>query len=175
MILIGIGSFARWREDKLSTLVKYLRLPAIAAVVLATIVLLLLPGQFSFVAWFSLILAFWIVNSCYAQLKQRLRNKSSLAQGLRRIPRGWYGMIIAHIGVAFSVIGIALSSVYSQEQDVHMVSGDDRTLGEYRFEFAGVEPKRGPNYVADVGTVHIYKKEKQLKYSMKFKISMKLS
>lgn len=71
-------------------------------------------------------------------------------------------MIAAHIGVAFTVIGIALSSVYSEEQDVHMVSGDDRTLGEYRFEFAGVEPKRGPNYVADVGTIRIYKKEKEL-------------
>jgi cytochrome c-type biogenesis protein CcmF len=43
-----------------------------------------------------------------------------------------------------------------------MVAGDHRTLGEYRFEFAGVEPKRGPNYVADVGTIRIYKDEKEL-------------
>lgn len=162
VILIGIGPFIRWREDNISTILKYLRLPAVLSIIFASVISVLLPGKFSFVAWFSLILAFWIINSCYTQLKQRLRNASSMLQGLRRIPRGWYGMIIAHIGMAFAVIGIALSSVYSQEQDVHMVSGDDRTLGEYRFEFAGVEPKKGPNYVADVGTIHIYKKEKKL-------------
>ncbi len=162
VILIGIGSFIRWREDKLSTIIKYLRMPAILSVVFATIVLLLIPGQLSFTAWFALILAFWVINSCYAQLKQRLRNTTNLIQGLRRIPRGWYGMIIAHIGVAFTVIGIALSSVYSQEQDVHMVAGDDRTLGEYRFEFAGVERKKGPNYMADVGIIRIYKNQKEL-------------
>ena len=162
IILIGIGSFLRWREDSISTLVRHLRIPAVLAVVFASVLVLILPGKASFVAWFALLLTFWIINSCYAQLKQRLRHTQSLAQGLRRIPRGWYGMIMAHIGMGFTVIGIALSSVYSQEQDAHMIAGDDRTLGEYHFEFVDVERKKGPNYQADVGTILVYKNEKEL-------------
>jgi cytochrome c-type biogenesis protein CcmF len=162
VILVGIGSFLRWREDSISALVKHLRIPAVLAIVFASVLTLLLPGKASLTAWFALLLTFWVINSCYAQLKQRLRHTQNLASGLRRIPRGWYGMIMAHIGLGFTVVGIALSSVYSQEQDVYMVAGDNRTLGEYRFEFVDVERKTGPNYQADVGTVRIYKNEKEL-------------
>ena len=71
-------------------------------------------------------------------------------------------MITAHIGLIFTVIGIALSSVYSQEQDLYMAAGDSKTLGEYRFEFVDVERKVGANYIADVGIVDIFKKDKKL-------------
>ncbi len=162
VILVGAGSFLRWREHKLSELLASIRLPVVFAVVFASACLFLLPGKASFTAWFALLVAFWVINSCYAQLKHRLRHTPNLIQGLRRIPRGWFGMITAHVGLVFTVVGIGLSSVYSQEQDVHMVPGEDRTLGEYRFEFAGVERKVRVNYLADVGSVNIYKGEKKL-------------
>ncbi len=162
VIMAGIGSLLRWREDSLAVLIKQLRTPAVLAIVFASVSLLLLPGKASFTAWFALLLAFWVINSCFLQLQQRLRHSQSLMQGLRRTPRGWYGMILAHIGLAFTVIGIALSSVYSQEQDLHMVKGDARTLGEYRFELVDVERVTGANYQADRGTVRIYKDDKEL-------------
>ncbi|MBT7950477.1 MAG: heme lyase CcmF/NrfE family subunit [Gammaproteobacteria bacterium] len=162
VILVGVGSFIKWREQKLSELVDNLRRPAIFALVFASALLIVLPGKASFTAWFGLLLAFWVINSAIAQLVHRLRNTQNTMRGLKRIPRGWYGMITAHIGLVFTVIGIALSSVYSQEQDLHMAPGDERTLGEYRFEFVGVERKDGPNYSADVGTIDIYKKDKRM-------------
>jgi cytochrome c-type biogenesis protein CcmF len=162
VFLVAVGSLIRWREDNISTLIKQLRTPAVLAIVFASVILLLLPGKASFTAWFALLLAFWVINSCFVQLQQRLRHSQSLLHGLRRTPRGWYGMILAHIGLGFTVVGIALSSVYSQEQDVHMVKGDDRTLGEYRFELVDVERVTGPNYQADRGTIRIYKNEKEL-------------
>lgn len=162
VFLVAVGSLIRWREDNISTLIKQLRTPAILAIVFASVLLLLLPGKASFTAWFALLLAFWVINSCFVQLQQRLRNYQGLLQGLRRTPRGWYGMILAHIGLGFTVVGIALSSVYSQEQDVHMVKGDARTLGEYRFELVDVERITGPNYEADMGTIRIYKDDKEL-------------
>jgi len=162
VFLVAVGSLIRWREDNISTLIKTLRTPAVLAIVFASVLSLLLPGKASITAWFALLLAFWVANSCFVQLQQRLRNAQSLVQGLRRTPRGWYGMILAHIGLGFTVVGIALSSVYSQEQDVHMVKGDDRTLGEYRFELVDVERIKGPNYQADMGTIRIYKNDKEL-------------
>ncbi len=162
VILVGIGPFIRWRQQSLSELGQQLRLPAVLAVVIASVLLIFMPGKASFTAWFALLLAFWVINSCYVLLKNRLRHSRNLLQGLKRIPGGWYGMVMAHIGLAFTVVGIGLSSIYSQEQDVHMAPGDDRTLGEYRFEFVKVEKKIGPNYLADMGTIHIYKDTKRL-------------
>ena len=43
-----------------------------------------------------------------------------------------------------------------------MLKGDDRMLGEYRFELVDVERITGPNYKADMGTIRIYKNEKEL-------------
>lgn len=162
IILIGIGPFMRWRKDTPANLRARLYLPGVLAIISATVVLLFLPGKASFTAWFGLLLVFWVLGSCYALLRQRLRHAAGLIRGLRNIPRGWYGMITAHIGVVFTVVGIVLSSAYSQEHDVHMAPGDHRTLGAYRFEFAGVEKKAGPNYSADVGTIHIYRADKRL-------------
>lgn len=162
IILIGIGPFMRWRKDTPANLRARLYLPGVLAIISATVVLLFLPGKASFTAWFGLLLVFWVLSSCYALLRQRLRHAAGLIRGLRNIPRGWYGMITAHIGVVFTVVGIVLSSAYSQEHDVHMAPGDHRTLGAYRFEFAGVEKKAGPNYSADVGTIHIYRADKRL-------------
>ncbi|MCG8325433.1 MAG: heme lyase CcmF/NrfE family subunit [Thiotrichales bacterium] len=157
VLLVAIGPFIHWREHNIRDLLKLLRRPAISAVIIATALLFFLPGKATITAWFSLLLAFWVISSCYTLLKQRLRHTSKLLHGLRRIPVGWYGMVTAHIGLVLTIIGIGLSSVYSQEQDVHMVPGDDRTLGAYRFEFVQVDKQQGPNYLADVGTINIYK------------------
>ncbi len=162
IILAGVGPFLRWREHKLSEVWALLKMPAITALVVATLLLILLPGNATVTAWFALLLACWVFNSCCAQLAHRLRNTQNLLSGLRRIPRGWYGMITAHIGLIFTVVGIALSSVYSQEQDLYMAAGDSKTLGEYRFEFVSVDRESGPNYVADVATVDVFKDEKML-------------
>ena len=157
VLLVAVGPFLRWHDHKLSELLPILKRPALLAVVIASVLLFFLPGKANLTAWFSLLLSFWVINSCIVLCKQRLRHTQSLSQGLRRIPIGWYGMLMAHLGLVFTVIGIGLSSVYSQELDVHMVPGDDRTLGAYRFEFIKVEKKPGPNYVADVGIIQVYK------------------
>ena len=156
-ILVAIGPFIRWRQHNLSELVSKLTQPAILAVLLATGLVFFLPGKATMMAWFSLLLSFWVLNSCYVLLRHRLRHTQSFLHGLRRIPRGWYGMLVAHIGMVVTLIGIALSSIYSQEQDVHLLPGDSREMGAYRFEFVGVEKQPGPNYLADVGNVKVYK------------------
>ena len=162
VILVAVGPHLRWRKHNLNELLPALKRPVVVAIVLAVVLTFLLPGKPNVTAWFSLLLSFWVMSSCYALLKQRLRHTDNLIQGLRRIPVGWYGMLVAHVGLVFTVIGIGLSSVYSQEQDVLMAPGDHRTLGAYRFEFVEVKKQPGPNYLADVGTIRVYQNDKHL-------------
>ena len=157
IILMGVGPLTRWREHVFPELVRVLRLPAVLAVTIATLVVFTLPGQATLTAWCALLLALWVISSIWATLKDRLLQARNLRHGLKRIPRGWYGMITAHSGIVLSVIGIALSSMYGQEMDVRLAPGEQRALGPYRFEFVQVEQQAGPNYLADVGTVNVYK------------------
>jgi cytochrome c-type biogenesis protein CcmF len=62
-------------------------------------------------------------------------------------------MTLGHIGLAVTVVGITLTSLYSVEKDVRLAPGETYALGPYSFAFEGVSQYRGPNYVSNQGTV----------------------
>jgi cytochrome c-type biogenesis protein CcmF len=65
-------------------------------------------------------------------------------------------MVLAHLGVAVTALGIALTTTYSTERDVRLAPGESVTLGPRTYLFEGVAPLEGPNYVADQGTVRVF-------------------
>ncbi|MCK4710823.1 MAG: c-type cytochrome biogenesis protein CcmF, partial [Gammaproteobacteria bacterium] len=102
-----------------------------------------------------LVLALWITLTTLQHLFIRLNIKGSgdLVVSLRKVPAGFYGMIVAHLGVAVFIVGIALTSQYSQEKDVRLEPGQKYQLGEYEFEFRGVTQIQEENYIASQGIV----------------------
>jgi cytochrome c-type biogenesis protein CcmF len=87
----------------------------------------------------------------------RLANKDLSLQSFMSIPRSFYGMSIAHLGVAVFIVGITLTSIYSEEKDVRMTPGEQFILGGYSFEFKGVQSVPGPNYQAQKGHLTVSK------------------
>ena len=65
--------------------------------------------------------------------------------------RGYAGMVIAHLGFAVSLAGVAVTSTFSHALDVRMDVGDSVTLNDVTYRFAGLRRVDGPNYVADRG------------------------
>jgi cytochrome c-type biogenesis protein CcmF len=57
-------------------------------------------------------------------------------------------MVLAHIGVAVFVAGVALVKGYDAERDARMKPGDTVELKGYVFRLDGVRPVDGPNYRA---------------------------
>jgi cytochrome c-type biogenesis protein CcmF len=91
----------------------------------------------------GLSLALWILLSTLQTLWKCQRKKLTIRQILQT--RG--GMLLAHLGVAVSAIGIILSSAYSLQRDVRMTIGDTLQLGEYQFKLRSVHDLNGPNYM----------------------------
>ena len=58
-------------------------------------------------------------------------------------------MVLAHIGIAISVMGIALNSIYSDQRDVRMAPGVSQELAGYEFRLQSLGTIQGPNYIAD--------------------------
>jgi cytochrome c-type biogenesis protein CcmF len=71
----------------------------------------------------------------------------STLQKLRTQSRSYYGMHLAHVGVAVFVVGVTMVTGYQSEQDVRMQVGDTTSAGGYQFQFNGVNEITGPNYV----------------------------
>jgi len=100
---------------------------------------------------FGLALALWIAASGVVQLMDRLKNVSTGAgvrQRLASTPRAYWGMLVAHLGVAAFVVGITMVKGYDQEKDVRMQAGDTVEVNGYVFTLRDVRTVQGPNYVA---------------------------
>jgi cytochrome c-type biogenesis protein CcmF len=105
----------------------------------------------------GLMMAFWIIASLVISLRQRWAGQGSFAQRVRGQSLSYYGMQLAHLGVAIFIIGVTLVKGYETERDVRMNVGDTVQAGGYEFRFNGVTESQGPNYVAGTGHVTVSK------------------
>ena len=65
-----------------------------------------------------------------------------------RIAPSFWGMHLAHSGIAAIVLGVTLVSGYEEERDVRMGIGDSVSISNYTFELKDVVLADGPNYKA---------------------------
>ena len=85
---------------------------------------------------------------------QRLRSapQRGFADKLRANAAAWYGMLLAHLGVAVFIAGVTLVKGYEIERDVRLDVGQSIDVAGDTYTFRGVAPEAGPNYDATVGT-----------------------
>jgi len=141
MFLLGIGPIARWKKASIPELARRLRW-AFAASLIAAIVI---PF---YVEWkplvsLGLLLAIWITVTMVINLCDKARTVR-----LKSLPRGYYGMQVAHLGVAILIVGITVVTGYESEKDLRMERGDTVSVGGYDFQFKGLNLVSGPNYEA---------------------------
>ena len=146
--LMGVGPFARWKKASLPELAVRLRW-AFAASAITAIVLPFVLGQWKVLVSLGLLLALWIVTTSLLNVWERIRTTTgqlSVLQKLRQQSRSYYGMQLAHVGVAVFIVGITLVTQYATEKDVRMDVGDTVNVGGYDFRFNGATDVIGPNY-----------------------------
>jgi cytochrome c-type biogenesis protein CcmF len=136
LFLMGVGPLARWKRASLPELAVLLRW-ALGISLALGVLLPFLFGEWHALVGFGLALAAWIVISGFLTLKKRPRDS-----------RAYWGMLIAHCGVAVFVVGVTLVKGYESDRDVKMRPGDTVELAGYVFRLESVSPVRGPNYTA---------------------------
>lgn len=155
--MIGVGPVARWKRSSLPELAVRLRWAFAISVVTA----LLLPfaiGEWQWKVSLGLLLATWIVTTVLLNLWKRIRvgsGEGSIAGKLAAQSRSYYGMELAHLGVAVFIVGVTLVTGYEERKDVRMSAGDTVTAGGHVFRFKGVEQVDGPNYTAARAEVEV--------------------
>jgi cytochrome c-type biogenesis protein CcmF len=122
-------------------------------VVLAAGLALLLP-EWHWSAYAGLAMAVWILLTVIVAIRERLQNRS-LASALRSTPAGFYGMLLGHLGIAVFIVGVTLTSIYTQEKDLRMAPGETYSVAGYEFTFRGVRQMHVDNYVATRGTFDV--------------------
>ncbi|MBM7036300.1 heme lyase CcmF/NrfE family subunit [Vibrio ulleungensis] len=155
--LLGVGPLLRWKRDSLSALYKPMAIAATASLILAAASTLLLADSFKVMAFVGWVMAWWIILMHGYELHQRATHRHSFAVGVRKLPRSHWAMMTAHIGLAITVIGVAMVQNYSIEKDVRLAPGENFVLEEYNFYFKGVRDNDGPNYDGYIADFEITK------------------
>jgi cytochrome c-type biogenesis protein CcmF len=148
---MGVGPLARWKQATLPDL--WQRLKWALAVSLVTALLLpLAAGSWTPMVSFGLLLAAWIVATTVVNIRERGRGvRGGILAQLARQPRSYWGMIVAHLGIAVFIVGVTMVKGYETERDVRMNVGDTVTVGGFALRFDGTTEVGGPNYRAGRG------------------------
>jgi len=166
-LALGLGHLTRWKRDKANRLLKGLGIAALLSLTVAGTADLFLPEVTSspLLVALGLGLVAWVLLSHLAGLGERLRRRRDIravAADLKGGGRGYYGMLLAHLGVAMFILGITMVSNFGSEQDIRLSPGDVHEAAGYRFRFAGVETVPGPNYQAARGRFLVFEGDRQI-------------
>ena len=124
--------------------------------------LLATVGVAAILTFVSIVLALWVTLTTLDNLRVRVMAKNNLWTGLTTTPRAFYGMTVAHLGVAVFAVGVTLTTAYSIEKDVKLSPGESHELAGHRFRFDGVRHVNGPNYQAEEGRITVFKGEREV-------------
>ncbi len=157
VIFLSIGSISRWKKTSMDYLKSQLLKVAVASVLLGIVIPLVVTREVNVPIFIAVALALWIILGIGRDILTKTANKASLLEGLKSLSLSYYGMQIAHLGMAVIILGVCLTSHYSIEEDVRLAPGEQIEIGKYTFTFQGVNREPGPNYAADVGTIEVQK------------------
>jgi cytochrome c-type biogenesis protein CcmF len=158
LFLMGVGPISRWKKATLPELAVQLRWAAAAAFVAAVIAPFVL-GKFTPLIGFFLFVAAWILATTANTLWLRVQGQPLALWGQRLATQtgSWYGMLLAHAGVAVFVIGVTIVGGFQTEQDLRMEVGSTARVGGYDFKLVGLRELPGPNYQAVQATFEVSK------------------
>ena len=154
-LMLGIGPLVRWRRDEPQKLWKRLALALVVTLASAILLPWLLQDRIEAMTVVGLLMSVWILVLTLMELHERATHRHSFFRGLRHLSRSHWGMVMGHIGVGVTVIGIAFSTQYSVERDVRMKAGDSVDIHSYHFVFRDVHNLQGPNYSGGVGIIDV--------------------
>lgn len=153
--LLGVGPLIRWRRDEPAKFWRRLLVAMVSTVLLSLLLPWLLQDSIQGMTVVGISMALWVAILTLMELHERATHRYSFWQGLGKLSRSHWGMVLGHIGVAVVVVGITFSKNYSIERDVRMKSGDSVDIRGYHFVFRNVEALQGPNYTGGVGIIDV--------------------
>jgi len=157
LVMIGFGPALRWRGGEFASIARAHFPYALGAALLAGIWTVVAHGGVAMAL--ALLLAFWIIGTTAMHIVtpfMRMQSRSFLGRITAQTP-SFYGMHLAHLGIAVLIIGVTLVKNTEIEQDTKLSFGQSITVGGLDFRFDSVQPFDGPNYHGLRGSVLVSK------------------
>ncbi|MFM5950162.1 MAG: heme lyase CcmF/NrfE family subunit [Novosphingobium sp.] len=136
LVVLAIGPLLRWRRDNFARIRAVLVLPALVS--LGALVMAGFAGL-NLLPLLGVALALGLAIASLLPLRGRK---------LRRVTLPLWGMVVAHLGVAVALFGMASDAAFTEERLVAVRQGETVAVGPWQVTLAQVSPVAGPNWTA---------------------------
>ena len=138
VVAMAVGPLLRWRRDDPQVVAERTIGPIVAAAIAAGLLVVFAEG-IGLLPLLGLSFAAGLAVASVAPLWRR---------NLRRTPLFTYGMVVAHLGIAVSLAGMASDSAFTVETLVATQTGEPARVGPFMVTLDGISPVIGENWSA---------------------------
>jgi len=150
VLLVPFGPLSRWGREDAGAVFKLLAPWLGLAVVASILVMAFWPNGTARTAA-GIAGGVWVIAGTAVFLWRRVKVQR------QRLTAEMLGMVLAHAGLGIFVVGVLTVESTMIERDVAAKAGMSFDVRGYTFAFDGVEPRQGPNFSSDFGTVRVLK------------------
>ena len=166
-IFMGLGSVTRWKSMAAGELTRKLWLAGVAALVIGLLMPLLYRGEWNLFVSLGIVAALWIVLPMVRDVFDKTRHASSFVAGVRKLSLAYWGMVLGHLGVAVTIVGVAVVSNYNIERNVRMSPGTTVEVAGYQFTMTELTERRGANFLADTAVLQVQRGDSGRRFTMR--------
>ncbi|NCV39742.1 MAG: heme lyase CcmF/NrfE family subunit, partial [Betaproteobacteria bacterium] len=151
LFLMAIGPLSRWRDTPMLPLIDRMRWAFAASLLIALLLPFTASEDYKPMTALGLWLALWIAAAVLLNAAENMKSPSSRMDASRLLlqPGSWWGMQLAHLGVASFVMGVSLVNSYEIEIEKKLAPGDVLKIDkDLSLRYAETLQRRGPNYEA---------------------------
>ena len=153
--ILGIGPLVKWRRDQISAIRTPVMISLVMMIALGFGLPYLVGDRITATSVMGVMMSAIIVILSLYEMHTRATHRHSFLTGMFKLSRSHWGMVLAHLGMAMTVFGIAMSHNFSIEKDVRMREGDSVQILDYNFTFKGLKITDGANYQGGTADIEI--------------------
>ena len=158
LILLPAGPLLAWKRGDARGVIQRLWLAVLIAGGAGVLAIALVSPKKAFGAM-GVALGAWLVAGALVEIAERTRLfRATARESLRRfvgLPRGAWGMTLAHMGLGVFVLGAVFETTWKLETAEALPIGGSLNIGAYHVTLDDVRPFEGPNFDADRATLTV--------------------
>jgi cytochrome c-type biogenesis protein CcmF len=158
LLLVPVGPLLAWKRADAAGALQRLWIAAGLAIA-GGLAVLVLESPKKALAALGVAIGGWLVFGALTETVERIRlfraPRSEVLRRLKGLPRGAWGMSLAHLGLGLFVLGACFEGAFKVEAAQELAEGGRMPLGAYAVTLESVASVAGPNYDAERGAVRI--------------------
>ncbi|MDO8295105.1 MAG: heme lyase CcmF/NrfE family subunit [Caulobacter sp.] len=158
MLALPFGPLTAWKRGDLAASADRLKLAAAVAVLVGFIVFALVSPRKALASG-GVALGAWVIAGALAEVAERTRAFKAPWPEVRRrltgLPRGAWGMTLAHAGLGVFILGACYETAWKVEAAEALSLGGQLRLGAFELTLKDVGTVDGPNYLAERGRITV--------------------